>query len=254
MCNFENDLCHWESKPTQSDGSKYSWQRNNSVNFEGAALPAPPSDHRNDREKKYILASGMYPPDAPNDATADLLSPYLKGKDHPYECFGFWVFFGVRPFETPAKMTSNVNLFISWKIALFWSLGSREWWPLACPSKDQKRRQSCTQMGIGRELHRRRSQMDSCTISHGGRNRTRIQSKIFVKEDLLTFVVFANNSIFLGRVSSHSGKEWIRIHCLRWLRFLRSWKLWFQTAKSWTYNDDHSQNVNDTCAYRTTWT
>ena len=103
VCNFENDLCHWESKPTQSDGSKYTWQRNNSVNFEGAALPAPPSDHRNDREKKYILASGMYPPDAPNDATADLLSPYLKGKDHPYECFGFWVFFGVRPFETPAK-------------------------------------------------------------------------------------------------------------------------------------------------------
>ena len=97
VCNFEKDLCHWESKPSQLDGSKYTWQRNSSVNFEeGADIPAPPSDHRNDRDKKYILASGMYPPDAPTDATADLLSPYLLGKDHPNECFGFWVYFGVR--------------------------------------------------------------------------------------------------------------------------------------------------------------
>ena len=95
VCNFEKDLCHWERKPGQSEEAKYSWQRNNSVNFEFAALPAPPSDHRDDRERNYILASGMFPPDAPSDATADLLSPYLLGKDHPNECFGFWVYFGV---------------------------------------------------------------------------------------------------------------------------------------------------------------
>ena len=44
----------------------------------------------------FAIASGMLPPDAPMDATADLVSAYFDVKEHPYECFGFWVHFSVR--------------------------------------------------------------------------------------------------------------------------------------------------------------
>ena len=104
VCNFEQDLCNWESNPSQIDGSKYTWQRNTSVNFEELGMPAPPSDHTSNREKHYILASDIFPPDAPGGATAVLLSPYFKGNDHLHECFEFWVYFGV---SVPLKIRQS---------------------------------------------------------------------------------------------------------------------------------------------------
>ena len=55
----------------------------------------PSGDHNAEKNKFFAIASGMLPPDSPQDATAALISPYLVVSDHPKECFGFWVYFAV---------------------------------------------------------------------------------------------------------------------------------------------------------------
>ena len=55
----------------------------------------PLGDHNAEKNKFFAIASGMLPPDSPQDATAALISPYLVVSDHPKECFGFWVYFAV---------------------------------------------------------------------------------------------------------------------------------------------------------------
>ena len=94
LCNFENDFCHRERQPESAD-SQYAWFRNTSNDLESAGLQGPSQDHNAEKDKFFAIASGMLPPDSPQDATAALISPYLVASVHPKECFGFWIYFAV---------------------------------------------------------------------------------------------------------------------------------------------------------------
>lgn len=69
--------------------------------LEGEAIPGPPSDHLDNRERYFAIASNMLPSDSPADSTADLISPYIIGTEHPKECFKFWFYFGVSYYNAP---------------------------------------------------------------------------------------------------------------------------------------------------------
>lgn len=95
FCTFEEDFCNWEHIPDEENGTRYAWTRKNSVWLEGEAIPGPPNDHTESREKIFAIASNMLPSDGPAESTADLISPYIIGVEHKKECFKFWFYFGV---------------------------------------------------------------------------------------------------------------------------------------------------------------
>lgn len=93
-CSFEESFCHWERLPFPMNGTKYSFIRKSAASLEENGVPGPPHDPLYSKEKLFAIASNMLPPDSPVEATADLISPYLKGSEHPHNCFSFWFFFG----------------------------------------------------------------------------------------------------------------------------------------------------------------
>lgn len=90
-CNFETDFCNWQRLPETAE-STFAWVRNNSDGLSKAGIENPGGDRGGNKAKYFAIASNMVPANSPADATADLISPYLKGSDHPVECFGFWAY------------------------------------------------------------------------------------------------------------------------------------------------------------------
>ena len=104
FCEFTNDYCNWNRKPNEPS-KFYAWFRNSSKDLEGMAIPGPPSDMFEDRTGIFAIASNM-DSDAGQvpGSQAFLTSPILKGKDHPKECFNFFVYFGVSFFPIHFNM------------------------------------------------------------------------------------------------------------------------------------------------------
>ena len=104
FCEFTNDYCNWNRKPNEPS-KFYAWFRNSSKDLEGMAIPGPPSDMFEDRTGIFAIASNM-DSDAGQvpGSQAFLTSPILKGKDHPKECYNFFVYFGVSFFPIHFNM------------------------------------------------------------------------------------------------------------------------------------------------------
>ena len=96
FCSFDDDYCNWNRQPNKQNDTTYGWGRHNSKQLDTDGIPGPPSDANDNRDKTFIIASNMISIDAPADANAKILSPYLLGNQHREECLSFMFYFSVK--------------------------------------------------------------------------------------------------------------------------------------------------------------
>lgn len=93
VCEFEESegFCHWSSS---QDDDKYAFFRNTSNGLEEAGILGPPTDNLEAKDKFFAMTSNFLAEEVLPGKRARLVSPTFVGKEHPYECFSFWFYFG----------------------------------------------------------------------------------------------------------------------------------------------------------------
>lgn len=116
-CQFEasQGFCDWMH--TQDDDN-YAFFRNTSNGLEEAGILGPGTDNLEAKDKFFVMTSSFLAQEVLPGKRARLISPTFVGKEHPYECFSFWFYFG-RGGDGETlyiKLVQNVTFTTVWKL------------------------------------------------------------------------------------------------------------------------------------------